>query len=66
MRAIVVEDSRLAREGLIRMLSQYSDITLIGQAENIQRAREIIDAERPELLFLDIHMPGGTCFSLLE
>lgn len=66
MKAIVVEDSRLAREGLIRMLEQYPQIELIGQAENIGTAKELIVQKRPELLFLDIHMPGGSGFELLE
>jgi two-component system LytT family response regulator len=66
MKAIVVEDSRLAREGLIRMLAKYPKIELIGQAENVLSAKELIEQDRPELVFLDIHMPGGSGFELLE
>ncbi|WP_395012434.1 LytR/AlgR family response regulator transcription factor, partial [Undibacterium sp.] len=66
MKAIVVEDSRLAREGLIRMLAKYPNIELIGQAENVRTAKELIAQDRPELVFLDIHMPGGSGFELLE
>jgi two-component system LytT family response regulator len=66
MKAIVVEDSRLAREGLIRMLGQYREIELVGQAESVPTAKELIAHARPELLFLDIHMPGGNGFELLE
>lgn len=65
MRAVVVEDSRLARQGLIRMLSQYKNISVVGDAEHLQQARDIIAAEQPDLLFLDIHMPGETGFELL-
>lgn len=66
MRAVVVEDSRLARSGLIRMLQRHSSIAVVGEAEHPQEAREIIAAERPDLLFLDIHMPGESGFQLLE
>ncbi len=66
MRAVVIEDSRLARQGLIRMLEQHPAITVVGQAEHPQEAREVIAAERPDLLFLDIHMPGESGFDLLE
>lgn len=66
MKTLVVEDSRLARDGLMRMLSNYSDLHLIGAAEDADAARRIIAEHRPELLFLDIHMPGETGFELLE
>lgn len=65
MRAVVIEDSRLARQGLIRMLSQFKSISVVGDAEHPEQARELIAAEEPDLLFLDIHMPGETGFELL-
>ncbi len=66
MRAVVIEDSRLARNGLIRMLQSHPSVAVVGEAEHPQGAREIIAAERPDLLFLDIHMPGESGFQLLE
>lgn len=66
MKTLVVEDSRLARDGLVRMLSKYSDLQLVGAAEDAEVARTMIYEYRPELLFLDIHMPGETGFELLE
>ena len=66
MKAIVVEDSRLAREGLIRMLKQHRSIQIVGDAEHPEAARHLIEKTQPELLFLDIHMPGETGFDLLE
>lgn len=66
MRAMVIEDSRLAREGLIRMLQAFAEIEVIGQAENADAALALIRELRPELLFLDIHMPGASGFELLE
>lgn len=65
MRAIVVEDSRLARQGLIRMLQKFKSVSIVGEAENPETARELIASERPDLLFLDIHMPGENGFDLL-
>ncbi len=66
MKTLVVEDSRLAREGLVRMLNKYSDLQLIDAAEDADAARRIIAKHRPELLFLDIHMPGENGFEFLE
>ncbi len=66
MKAIVVEDSRIAREGLIEMLSSFTEIEVIGQAEHPAPALELIRDKRPDVIFLDIHMPGETGFDLLE
>lgn len=66
MKAIVVEDSRLAREGLVRMLQAFPAIDVIGQADHPSSALALIQAARPDVVFLDIHMPGATGFDLLE
>lgn len=67
LRALVIEDSRLAREGLMRMLAAFSDqVDVLGQAENAEIALALIEQLRPDLLFLDIHMPGEDGFALLE
>jgi len=65
VRAIVIEDSRLARRGLIRMLSKHPSISVVGEAEHPSDARELIAVETPDLLFLDIHMPGESGLELL-
>jgi len=66
-RTLVIEDSRLAREGLVRMLAEFGDqIDVVGQADNAEKALALIEQLRPELLFLDIHMPGDDGFALLE
>ena len=65
MKAIVVEDSRLAREGLVRMLGAFPEIEVVGQAEHPDSALVLIAAARPDVIFLDIHMPGATGFELL-
>ena len=66
MRAIIVEDSRLARAELKELLKIHENIQIIGEAENPKVALPIILKERPELLFLDINMPGKNGFELLE
>lgn len=66
MKAIVVEDSRLAREGLINMLKDYPNIDVVGSADHPSTAFSLIQEHRPNLIFLDIHMPGETGFDLIE
>lgn len=66
MKAIVIEDSRLARQGLIRMLKGFAEIEVMAEAENPAQALPLIEQIQPELLFLDIHMPGGSGFDLLN
>ena len=65
MKAIVVEDSRLAREGLVRMLAAFPDLDVVGQADHPDSALILIQATRPDVIFLDIHMPGASGFDLL-
>ncbi len=66
MRALIVDDERLARKELTSLLKDYSEIELIGEASNADEAYEMIEELKPELLFLDIQMPGKTGFELLE
>ncbi|MCF2949087.1 LytTR family DNA-binding domain-containing protein [Paraglaciecola aquimarina] len=66
MRAIIIEDSRLARVELKEQLSQFTDIELIAEAENAEAGIELIHQSHPDLLFLDIQLPGMDGFALLE
>ena len=66
MKSFIIEDSRLARLELKRMLKSHSDIQLCGEAENPLEALPLINRERPDLLFLDINMPGKSGFELLR
>ncbi|KGJ95214.1 LytR/AlgR family response regulator transcription factor [Colwellia psychrerythraea] len=65
MNAIVVEDSRLARNGLVRMLSEFKEIEVAGAAEDVSSALVLIKQHQPEVIFLDIHMPEQNGFELL-
>lgn len=64
--AIIVEDSRLARLELKTMLEKHPAIEVIAEAEDADTAAGLIDTHDPDLLFLDIHMPGKDGFALLE
>lgn len=66
MKAIVVEDSRLAREGLVRMLSAFAGIELVGAAATTAEALALAEQWRPDVIFLDINLPGDDGFALLE
>lgn len=66
MRAVVVEDSRIAREGLVRMLAVFPEIEVVGAADHPSTALQLIRATEPDVIFLDIQMPGATGFDLLE
>lgn len=66
MKALVIDDERLARKELISLLSKYPNIDVVGEAVNADDAQEKIAALNPALLFLDIQMPGKNGFELLE
>ena len=66
MRAIIIDDERLARKELNNLLKNYPEIEIVDQAVNADDALEKIQRLNPDLIFLDIQMPGKTGFELLE
>jgi two-component system, LytTR family, response regulator len=66
MRALIVDDERLARKELIKLLEDHPMIEVVGEAVNAEEANQMIADLNPDLLFLDIQMPGKTGFQLLE
>ncbi|MBK6329242.1 MAG: response regulator [Bacteroidetes bacterium] len=67
MKTIIVDDERLARNELRKILKEFPEIEVIEEAVNAEDAQEKIELLQPELIFLDIQMPGGkTGFDLLE
>jgi two-component system LytT family response regulator len=66
MRALIVDDERLARKELMKLLEEHPMIEVIGEAMNADEAFQMINDLNPDLLFLDIQMPGKTGFQLLE
>jgi two-component system LytT family response regulator len=66
MRIFIVEDSRLARQELRTLLAAIPDADIVGEAAELAPAREAIDTLQPDLLLLDVELPGGTGFDLLD
>ena len=63
--AIIIDDERLARNELKRLLEQHTEIQIIDEASGVDEGVEKIELARPDLIFLDIQMPGKTGFDLL-
>lgn len=64
--AILVDDERLARVELRRLLEAHPDIHIVAEASHSEEALAMIAEHKPDLVFLDIQMPGATGFELLE
>lgn len=65
-KAIIIDDERLARNELKKLLSDFPDIEVIDEASNVDEGLQKIEALNPDLIFLDIQMPGKTGFDLLS
>src|SRR3954467_11478199 len=65
IKAIIIDDERLARTELKKLLQDFSDIHVIDEAANVDEGVEKIETQNPDLIFLDIQMPGKTGFDLL-
>lgn len=66
MKALIIDDERLARKELIKLLEEHPSIEVAGEAQNADEAEQMINEQNPDVLFLDIQMPGRTGFQLLE
>jgi two-component system LytT family response regulator len=65
IRAILVDDEELARRGIQIRLQNHRDIVVVAECGNGREALEAIDREKPDLMFLDIQMPGMSGFDVL-
>ena len=63
--AIIIDDERFARNELKKLLEQHTEIQIIDEASGVDEGVEKIELARPDLIFLDIQMPGKTGFDLL-
>ena len=63
--AIIIDDERLARAELRKLLLQHPEIEILDEATNVDEGLEKIEQLNPDLIFLDIQMPGKTGFDLL-
>ncbi|MBB6498052.1 LytR/AlgR family response regulator transcription factor [Pedobacter cryoconitis] len=66
IRVIIIDDERSAREELKRLILNFPELEIVGEAKNADDAQMEIELKHPDLLFLDIQMPGKTGFDLLE
>lgn len=65
-KTLIVDDERLARKEMRRLLAEFDEISIIGEAENLSEAVEIIEKEKPHIVFLDIQLSNENGFELLE
>lgn len=66
MRAIIIDDERLARAELKKLLQDYPEVEVIDEAANADEGIARIESQQPDLIFLDIQMPGKTGFDMLS
>ncbi len=65
MKALIVDDERIARQELRRLLAAHPEIEIVGEAQNGQQALDLIPKLTPDVIFLDIQMPEMTGFEML-
>ena len=67
LKAILVDDEKASRETLRNYLNKYCpDVSVVAEAENIKQGLEVIQKQKPDVVFLDVEMPFGNAFDLLE
>ncbi|MFT3828684.1 MAG: LytTR family DNA-binding domain-containing protein [Opitutaceae bacterium] len=66
MKVLIIDDERPARRELRNLLADHPDVEIAAEAGNVQEAAQVVAVHRPDVLFLDIQMPGASGFDLLE
>src|ERR1043165_1628813 len=66
MRAIIIDDERLARAELRKLLQDFPEVEVVDEAANADEGIEKIETQNPDIVFLDIQMPGKTGFDMLS
>jgi two-component system LytT family response regulator len=66
VRAVIIDDEPLARREMRRLLAEFPWLDIVGEAASAAEARTVIGQLSPQLIFLDVQMPGGSGFDLLE
>lgn len=64
--ALLVDDERLARRELARLLAVHPELTIVGEASSVEEAAELVRRLDPDVIFLDIQMPKRSGFELLD
>ena len=65
IRAVIVDDEEPARRQMGERLSAHPQIVIVGEADRVKSAADVIGKAKPDVIFLDVQMPGGTGFALL-
>lgn len=63
---ILVDDEYAARSGMARLLGAHKDIQILGEAEDVPRALRLLELETPDAVFLDVELPPGNGFDLIQ
>jgi len=66
LRTLIIDDIRLIRVELRMILNEYKVFDIVGEASNVQEAKKLISELKPDVVFLDIQMPGLSGFDLLD
>jgi two-component system LytT family response regulator len=66
MKVVIVDDERLARDELRRLLASHEDVMVVAEAANVADGVRAVELMQPDLVFLDIQMPDGSGFDLLS
>ena len=66
LRVAVIDDEPLARQAIRYLLAVHPRLKVVGEADSKESALTLIQKEKPDGIFLDVHMPGGTGFDMLQ
>jgi two-component system LytT family response regulator len=66
IRTVIVDDEELARRGIRSLLARSSDVQVVAECSNAREASQVIKTQAPDLVFLDVQMPGRSGFEVIE
>lgn len=65
-RLVLVDDHKVVRSGLRELINQQSDLEVVAEADTVHQARTLVEREHPDLVILDLTLPGGGSLELIE